>query len=73
MKLPSKEIAIRESVIFKMTIILDALTDSPAEPESLYNLLHDSFSDTSEFIDCLDCLYILRKIWADEEGLIHAA
>ena len=72
MKFPSKVTTLRESVIYKMTVILEYLQDNPVEPDTLYHILRDQFKGTTEFIDSLDCLYMLQRIGLNEEGQIYA-
>jgi hypothetical protein len=63
MKLPNKLYNYQESTISKFPIILNALDKGRHLTISdLYVSVLNKFQDTSEFLDALECLYVLGKI-----------
>lgn len=69
MKFPSKITPYKESIISKFTVILDFLEKRDYEVFSLYNELEKKMTIT-EFINALDCLYVLNKVTLTE-GVLH--
>lgn len=67
MKLPNKVTSYKESVLSKLTIILDILSIRNLSLIELYLNTRQHFSDTSEFIDAVDCLFALNKLEYDED------
>lgn len=63
---PNKTIAFKDSILFKMTSILDAEFDEISFAE-LYQATKNRFLGIEEFIYAIDALYILGKIEADLE------
>lgn len=61
---PSKTISFKESVIFKMSFILDVDFDEITLVD-LYKITKKKFLGTDEFIYSVDVLYILGKIEMD--------
>lgn len=74
MKLPSKIISYRESVLSKFAPILDIIQSGDIGIFSLYETTERYFYNIEEFIDTLDCLFALHKISYDaEQGVLHYA
>ena len=72
MKYPSKITAYKDSVISKMPIVMEALSEGDLCVYDLYQSLRANFSGIEEFIDTLDCLYALHQIGYDQKnGVIH--
>lgn len=67
MKLPNKVTSYKESVLSKLTILLDILSVRDLSLIELYLNTRQHFSDTSEFIDAVDCLFALNKLEYDED------
>jgi len=67
MKLPSKLFSYEESVLSKLPIALGLLRQESLSVGQLFTLMQGSVSDVSEFLDVLDCLYALKKIYYDSE------
>ncbi len=67
MKLPSKVTPYKDSIISKFPIILTVLKKEEMSPIVLYRKTKSKVSDVKEFIEILDCLYILEKIGFDQE------
>ena len=74
MKLPNKVTSYKESVLSKLPKILNRLSERHCSPYILYLEVKESFSDVTEYIDALDCLYALHVVeFDDEKGVIHYA
>ncbi|AOM42649.1 ABC-three component system middle component 7 [Xenorhabdus hominickii] len=58
---PSKSISIQDSILFKMTTILEAEFDE-IKITDLHKKILNKFSSLDEFIYSLDLLFILEKI-----------
>lgn len=67
MKLPNKVTSYKESVLSKLTILLDILSVKDSSLIELYFNTKQHFSDTSEFIDTVDCLFALNKLEYNED------
>lgn len=65
--LPNKVVSIADSVIWKMPYILDEVKRTDISVEALYEIVCSKFDDISEFILCLDTLYLLNKINFDKK------
>ena len=66
MKLPNKVTSYQESVLSKLTVLLDVLSVKDLSVLELFFETRRCFSDTSEFIDALDCLFALNKLEYNE-------
>ena len=72
MKLPNKVISYQESVLSKLTILLDILSVRDSSLIELYFNTKQYFSDTSEFIDTVDCIFALNKLeYNEDSGVLH--
>lgn len=72
MLLPNKLITYNDSILPKLIIVLEELQKQSYEVNILYKKVIGSLSGVNEFIDILDCLYLLEKIEYDEaEGVLH--
>ena len=58
---PNKTIPLKESIIFKMTYILDVEFEEMSLSE-IYKKTKAKFTDLNEFIYAIDILYILGEI-----------
>lgn len=67
MKLPNKIVSYKESILYKLPIILGALNKNRISITELYIKISMEFDSINEFIDALDCLFALGKIQYDEE------
>lgn len=63
---PNKTISFRDSIIFKMTSILE-IDFIDVNLVNLYKQTKNNFSGLDEFIYALDVLYILGKIDINED------
>lgn len=71
MLVPNKVIRFNESILGKMTFILEELSKGQMTIEELYSSTHDYFEEVDEFIISLDVLYLLDSIVIDfEKGVV---
>lgn len=69
MRMPSKVTTYKKSTIANFPIILE---QGAMLPEKLYLKTSKNFENVSEFVEVLDCLFILGKIEVQEEsGVLH--
>lgn len=72
MRFPNKVISYKESILSKLTVLLDVLSSKDMSLIELYYDTQKSFSDMWEFIDAIDCLFMLNKIEYNEDlGVLH--
>ena len=72
MKLPSKITSYNESVLSKMVPILQELEKRDMSLLSLYIKVKNLFGNIEEYIDTLDCLFLIGKIeYAKEREVLH--
>lgn len=68
MILPDKLFSYNESVLSKFPIVLRELKKSSVDAAELYHAVKNKMADVSEFIEVLDCLYVLGKIEYDSDA-----
>lgn len=68
MKLPSKAISYSNSVLSKFVPVLDIIVRGNISPNSLYILTKKQFTNIEEYIDTLDCLFVLGIINMNEKS-----
>ncbi|HEJ8111075.1 hypothetical protein K1Y38_25400 [Serratia marcescens] len=61
MIVPSKSIPLKDSIIYKMLVVLEENFDT-IDLIELYDKVSSSFSNLDEFVYSLDVLFILGKI-----------
>ena len=72
MKFPSKFVTYKNSIISKFPLFLSFLDDCDHSISELYNHVKSKIDGYHEFIDILDCLFMLGKIEFDEsKEVIH--
>lgn len=72
MKLPNKIVSYNESTLGKAVVILEILSKSDMNIIDLYNASKKQHPSVCDFIETLDCLYLLNKIKLIEESeMIH--
>lgn len=72
MKLPNKVTSFKESIIPKMVTIYKKVINCDIEIFKLYESVKKSMS-LSEFIDALDCLFLIGKIDLKGGRIVHVA
>nr|WP_278430424.1 ABC-three component system middle component 7 [Brevibacillus laterosporus] len=65
MIVPNKVISFKESVVGKMLVILQVLSEEELSIEQLYTRTHQHFEEIDEYIYSLDVLYLLDAIQVD--------
>lgn len=70
MKMPSKVTPYKESIIAKFPVILTILEKEDLSPTELYGKVRKSkIKDITEFVEVLECLYVMNKIELRKEVL----
>ena len=69
MKLPSKVTSFKKSIFPLLTKLLELLSEKDYSAARLYDKVSNDMT-VNEFIDALDCLFILEKITMSQE-VIH--
>ncbi|MBU2524146.1 hypothetical protein KKG71_03055 [Patescibacteria group bacterium] len=70
---PNKVISIKESALGLVGDIL-TLGPEPIEISKLYNTVSNKFKDISQFLLCLDLLYVLGRVEINfETGILYYA
>lgn len=67
MLMPNKLFTYEDSVMSKLPVVIKELQKEPVTVKELYRKTGKSMENVNEFIDVLDCLYILNRIRYDEE------
>ncbi len=62
MRFPSKVTSYKNSTFVKFPAILSLLQQRDMRPEELYKAVKTKTFDVIEFIDAMDCLFMLGKI-----------
>jgi len=62
MPLPNKIFSYEQSILSKMPVILEVLQNGTVSVEELYKFMKTKTDNVSEFIEILDCLFVLDKI-----------
>lgn len=62
MPLPNKIFSYEQSILSKMPVILGVLQNGTVSVEELYKFMKTKTDNVSEFIEILDCLFVLDKI-----------
>lgn len=69
MRLPSKFISFKESILPKFIGVLEKLQENDMTVLELYKRFKNQVDNIDEFIEILDCLYALGKISYNGEVL----
>lgn len=65
--LPNKIVSVADSLIWKLPYILDIVRQGEITVNSLFSSVSQRFDDASEFILCIDALYLLDRIEYDDK------
>lgn len=68
MRMPSKVTPYEKSTLATFPIILEILEKEAMTPKRLYSKSRKYFKNISEFVEVLDCLFILNKIEIQEDS-----
>lgn len=69
MRLPNKAISYDESILVKLPSILDEISQwDGISPSLLYKKKRNEFIDIAEYLEALDCCFILGVIILKEDG-----
>ncbi|WP_373865448.1 ABC-three component system middle component 7 [Sporolactobacillus inulinus] len=68
MRLPSKVTSYKESSLSKFPVILETINKNSMSPYELYEDLKKHFDNIEDFIETLDYLYALNKIFFETEN-----
>ncbi len=72
MKLPNKIVSYDESILSKAVVLLEILSKKDMNIMDLYNASKKQYKSVSDYIETLDCLYLLNKIvFIEESEMIH--
>ena len=72
MRLPNKFTSYKQSILYKLPFLLDVLKDEDCPVKTLYTKTKNKagISNIDEYIEILDCLFMLGKIELRED-FIH--
>ena len=69
MRLPNKAISYEESILPKIPVLLEEIDKwYEISPVILYTRCKNKFVDIAEYLEALDCCFILGKITINEDG-----
>lgn len=72
MKLPNKIVSYDESILSKAVVLLEILSKKDMNIMDLYSASKKQYKSVSDYIETLDCLYLLNKIvFIEESEMIH--
>ncbi len=72
MKFPSKVTSYKDSSVALFPVILAFLEKKPMTPSELYKKVKSKTHGVTEYMEILDCLYVLNKIELDGGVLRYA-
>ena len=72
MRLPSKFVPFKESILPKFVGILEKLQETDMTVLELYKRFKNQVENADEFVEILDCLFALGKITYNGEVLHYA-
>lgn len=70
MKFPNKFVTYKNSILYKLPKVLEKLEDCDLSVKELYNKTKKETANIQEFVEILDCLYMIGKIELKEE-IVH--
>lgn len=71
MKLPNKAVSYKQSILFKLPLILEVLEKGDYSPQELYRKLENKFDNIVEFTNSLTCLFALGQVKLTKNGALH--
>lgn len=72
MRLPSRVTPYKNSTFAKFPIVLSALKEWDMTPYTLYRKMKSKTFGVADFIEVMDCLFLLGKVeFIKEKGVLH--
>lgn len=72
LKLPSKVTSYKESTLSKLPKLIEKLNEQDMSPEDLFKSTKRYFDNVGSFVEALDCLFMLNKIYINKEtGVLY--
>lgn len=72
MQFPNKLFSYNQSIISKLPVVLKEIKKKPCSVHDLYKKVIFKFEGINEFIEALDCLFLLGAIqYNDKEALLY--
>lgn len=71
MQLPNKLYSYKTSTLALIPVVLNELKDSPLPIAMLFSKVKSTLNDATDFLSVMDCLYALRAVDIDDEGVVH--
>ena len=71
MRLPSRVTPYKNSMFAKFPKVLSLLKERDMYPQELYRLVKGKNFDVAEFIEVMDCLYILGRVELLKGGVLR--
>lgn len=72
MRFPSKVTSFNDSILSKFPVVLNELKKQDIKPFDLYEKVKKKLDGINEFVDIIDCLYVLDMIELNGEVLHYA-
>lgn len=67
LKIPSKVTTYSDSILATFPKLMKKLNKQEMSPKELFSATRRYFDDVGEFVEALDCLFILNKICINKE------
>ena len=71
MQLPNKLYSYKNSTLALIPVVLNELRDAPLPAAVLFTKVKSSLNDATDFLSVMDCLYALRAVDIDDEGVVY--
>lgn len=71
MQLPNKLYSYKNSTLALIPVVLNELKDTPLPASVLFGKVKSSLYDATDFLSVMDCLYALRAVDIDDEGVVY--
>lgn len=71
MQLPNKLYSYKNSTLALIPVVLNELKAAPLPAAVLFNKVKSSLNDATDFLSVMDCLYALRAVDIDDEGVVY--
>lgn len=71
MQLPNKLYSYKNSTLALIPVVLNELKDVPLPASVLFSKVKPYLYDATDFLSVMDCLYALRAVDIDDEGVVY--